>query len=81
VLGSYRDLRSPALAPLASLLRVSTAGCRTFSARNRAAHAVSLPRVPRDVINAVARRIADRSARFAPKDPAPRPFGVLLSTS
>lgn len=48
-------------------------GCRTFFCKGAAeapfgAHA----KAPRDAVNAIGRRIADLSARFAPRDPQPR---------
>jgi hypothetical protein len=40
-------------------------GCRTFFCDQK---------VPRDRVNDIGRRIADLSARFAPRDPGPRPL-------
>ncbi|HEV3190510.1 MAG TPA: hypothetical protein VGY54_08440 [Polyangiaceae bacterium] len=53
-------------------------GCRTFFCPEARGPCGSPQRVPREAINAVGRRIADLSARFAPKDPAPRPLRRAL---
>jgi hypothetical protein len=47
-------------------------GCRTFFCGQK---------LPRDAINAVGRRIADLSARFAPTDSGPRSLVRALSAS
>jgi Fe-S-cluster containining protein len=48
-------------------------GCRTFFCKGAAeAPYGSQAKAPRDAVNAIGRRIADLSARFAPRDPQPR---------
>jgi uncharacterized protein len=47
-------------------------GCRTFFCRH--ATSDSARRLPRDAVNAIARRVAALSARFDPRDPHPRPL-------
>jgi Fe-S-cluster containining protein len=47
-------------------------GCRTFFCREAQAPFGARVKRPRDAVNAVGRRIADLSARFAPHDPHPR---------
>jgi hypothetical protein len=53
-------------------------GCRTFFCPEAYGPCGSRPRAPREAINSLGRRIADLSARFAPKDPAARPFRRAL---
>jgi hypothetical protein len=45
-------------------------GCRTFFCGQK---------LPRQAVNAIGRRIADLSARFAPADPGPRPLVRALA--
>jgi uncharacterized protein len=48
-------------------------GCRTFFCKDAAeAPFGAQARPPRDAMNAIGRRVADLSARFAPRDPQPR---------
>jgi uncharacterized protein len=47
-------------------------GCRTFFCQGAEAPYGARVRAPRDEANAIGRRIADLSARFAPRDPHPR---------
>jgi uncharacterized protein len=47
-------------------------GCRTFFCQGAEPPYGERVRAPRDAVNAVGRRIADLSARFAPRDPHPR---------
>ncbi len=47
-------------------------GCRTFFCQTAEAPYGARVRSPRDEANAIGRRIADLSARFAPRDPHPR---------
>jgi len=54
-------------------------GCRTFFCREAEAPYGSSARPPRDAVNAIGRRIADLSARFAPLDPHPRPLVRALA--
>ncbi len=49
-------------------------GCRTFFCHDAEGPTGSRSKLPRDAINAIGRRIADLSARFAPRDPHPRPL-------
>jgi Fe-S-cluster containining protein len=53
-------------------------GCRTFFCPEAHGSFGSRTRTPRETINALGRRIADLSARFAPKDPGPRPLRRAL---
>jgi uncharacterized protein len=46
-------------------------GCRTFFCQ-RAQRVAARSKLPRQAINAIGRRIADLSVRFAPRDPRPR---------
>jgi Fe-S-cluster containining protein len=59
-------------------------GCRTFFCDGATSDATKKAggraRLPRDEIQAVSRRIADLSARFAPRDPGPRPLVRALLT-
>jgi hypothetical protein len=54
-------------------------GCRTFFCDHSEAPFGARTKLPRDAINAIGRRIADLSARFAPRDPHPRPLVRALS--
>lgn len=54
-------------------------GCRTFFCDGAEAPFGAKARLPRDELRALGRRIADLSARFAPKDPHPRPLVRALS--
>ena len=47
-------------------------GCRTFFCQGAEAPFGARTKPPRDAANALGRRIADLSARFAPRDPQPR---------
>jgi hypothetical protein len=49
-------------------------GCRTFFCDHAEAPWGARIRFPRDAVNALGRRIADLSSRFAPRDPGPRPL-------
>jgi uncharacterized protein len=49
-------------------------GCRTFFCDGAEAPLGAKPRLPRDELRALGRRIADLSARFDPRDPHPRPL-------
>jgi Fe-S-cluster containining protein len=53
-------------------------GCRTFFCDH--AEAAFRRKLPRDAIQALSRRVADLSARFAPRDPGPRPLTRALRT-
>jgi len=55
-------------------------GCRTFFCHQAQGPRGSRPHVPpRRAVSALGRRIADLSARFAPQDPASRPFRRALA--
>ncbi len=55
-------------------------GCRTFFCKDAAeAPFGAQARPPRDAMNAIGRRIADLSARFAPRDPQPRALTKSLA--
>jgi hypothetical protein len=56
-------------------------GCRTFFCDHAEAPFGARRKLPRDAIQALGRRVADLSARFAPRDPGPRPLGRALLTS
>jgi hypothetical protein len=56
-------------------------GCRTFFCDHREAPFGARARLPRDEVNAIGRRIADLSARFAPRDPGPRPLVRALEAA
>jgi hypothetical protein len=47
-------------------------GCRTYFCDHAEGPFGSTAKFPRDAVNALGRRIADLSARFAPRDPGPR---------
>jgi hypothetical protein len=53
-------------------------GCRTFFCDGAEAPYGARARLPREALNAIGRRIADLSARFAPTDPHPRPLARTL---
>jgi hypothetical protein len=53
-------------------------GCRTFFCDHAEGPFGTRQRLPRDEVNALGRRIADLSARFAPHDPGPRPLVKAL---
>ena len=56
-------------------LRVAPAGCRTFFCDDaEGPRSAAKAKLPREALNALGRRIADLSARFAPRDPHPRPL-------
>jgi len=55
-------------------------GCRTFFCDHAQAPFGARSKPPRDAIQALGRRVADLSARFAPRDPGPRPLGRALLT-
>jgi len=58
-------------------------GCRTYFCQTAEGPEGPRSRIPRDVVASIGRRIADLSARFAPRDPHPRPLtralGVIAS--
>jgi uncharacterized protein len=56
-------------------------GCRTFFCQNAEPppYAAARARPPRDEANEIGRRIADLSARFAPRDPHPRALTKALA--
>ena len=54
-------------------------GCRTFFCDHAEAPFGAKRRLPRDEVNALGRRIADLSARVAPRDPGPRPLVKALT--
>jgi hypothetical protein len=54
-------------------------GCRTFFCDH--AEAPWGAGFPRDTVNTLGRRIADLSARFAPRDPGPRPLVRALDAA
>jgi uncharacterized protein len=83
----FRAPRDPRKLPLAAELRpcplLSESGrCRIYASRPLGCRTFFCPtaeppygariRTPRDEANAIGRRIADLSARFAPRDPHPR---------
>ena len=49
-------------------------GCRTFFCDHAEAPMGARRRLPRDQVNELGRRVADLSAKFAPRDPLPRPL-------
>lgn len=53
-------------------------GCRTFFCQDAQAPYGARVKRPRDEVNAIGRRVADLSARFAPRDPHPRAFTKSL---
>jgi uncharacterized protein len=55
-------------------------GCRTFFCDHAEAPFSATSRLPRDAIQTLGRRVADLSARFAPRDPGPRPLRRALLT-
>jgi uncharacterized protein len=56
-------------------------GCRTFFCDHAEAPGGGRRKPPRDAVNALGRRIADLSARHAPRDPGPRPLVKALTAS
>jgi hypothetical protein len=54
-------------------------GCRTFFCDHAEGPMGGRQRLPRDAVSEVGRRIADLSARFAPRDPLPRPLVKALA--
>ena len=56
-------------------------GCRTFFCDHAEAPFGARARLPRDPIHALGRRVADLSARFAPRDAGPRPLLRALLTA
>ena len=54
-------------------------GCRTFFCQTAEGPAGPRSRIPRDAVASIGRRIADLSARFAPRDPHPRPLTRALA--
>jgi hypothetical protein len=54
-------------------------GCRTFFCDHAEGPHGGRRRFPRDEVNAIGRQIADLSARFAPRDPGPRPLVKALA--
>lgn len=55
-------------------------GCRTFFCDDAEAPLGARSKLPREAIQALGRRVADVSARFAPRDPGPRPLVRALLT-
>jgi len=55
-------------------------GCRTFFCDGAEAPLGARSKLPREAIQALGRRVADLSARFAPRDPGPRPLVRALLT-
>jgi hypothetical protein len=53
-------------------------GCRTFFCDDAEAPFGARAKLPREELRALGRRIADLSARFAPRDPHPRPLARAL---
>jgi hypothetical protein len=71
------DLRACPLLSSQGMCRIYASrpfGCRTFFCDHAEAPWGARIRFPRDAVNALGRRIADLSARFAPRDPGPRPL-------
>src|ERR1700691_6199541 len=54
-------------------------GCRTFFCNHAESPGAGGRKLPRDAVNALGRRIADLSARHAPRDPGPRPLVKALT--
>lgn len=54
-------------------------GCRTFFCDHSEGPFGSKKKFPRDEVNALGRRVADLSARFAPSDPGPRSLVKALT--
>jgi hypothetical protein len=54
-------------------------GCRTFFCDHAEAPFGAKRKRPRDEVNALGRRVADLSTRFAPRDPGPRPLVKALT--
>jgi hypothetical protein len=55
-------------------------GCRTFFCDDAEAPFGARSKLPREAIQALGRRVADLAARFAPRDPGPRPLVRALLT-
>lgn len=55
-------------------------GCRTFFCDHAQTPFGARSKFPREAIQALGRRVADVSARFAPRDPGPRPLTRALLT-
>lgn len=75
VAGAAPDLRACPLLSPDGRCRVYASrpfGCRTFFCDHAEGPSGSARGFPRDAVNAIGRRIADLSARFAPRDPGPR---------
>ena len=56
-------------------------GCRTFFCDHAEGPMGARRRLPRDAVNELGRRVADLSAKFAPRDPLPRPLVRALLAS
>ena len=56
-------------------------GCRTFFCQTAEGPTGPRSRMPREDVASIGRRIADLSARFAPRDPHPRPLTRALAPS
>ena len=54
-------------------------GCRTFFCSHAEGPGGTGQKLPRDAVNALGRRVADLSARHAPRDPGPRPLVNALT--
>jgi uncharacterized protein len=54
-------------------------GCRTFFCDHAEGPGGGARKLPRNAVNALGRRIADLSARHAPRDPGPRPLVKALT--
>jgi hypothetical protein len=55
-------------------------GCRSFFCDDAEPPPLGARKRPRDALAALGRRIADLSARFAPRDPHPRPLARALGS-
>jgi hypothetical protein len=76
------DLRPCPLLSADGRCRIYTSrplGCRTFFCQDAEAPYGARMKAPRDAVNAIGRRIADLSARFAPRDPQPRALTKSLA--
>lgn len=54
-------------------------GCRTYFCDHAEGPGGAGRKLPRDAVNALGRRVADLSARHAPRDPGPRPLVKALA--
>jgi Fe-S-cluster containining protein len=54
-------------------------GCRTFFCDHAEGRGGERRKLPREAVNALGRRVADLSARYAPRDPGPRPLVKALT--